>query len=301
MGVVADWYWSEISKGEGMNNLSVACVVVTYNRKATLEKCLSNLMNQTYKNNKIVVVNNGSNDGTIEMLQENKYASIHIINLKTNLGGAGGFHYGLKFAEENGFDWAWIMDDDAYALPEALESLMLYADANEDNILCSTLINSEANTKSSKTFLKEVNDTLFVGFAISSKTIKKIGLPIKDLFIYWDDVEYCNRAKKSGSKIFQVIGSEIVHADWSKRDLMVKNILGKRITYASMPGWRAYYVVRNRILIVNSYDNKFRIESLKHVAKTLIKSLLFQRDNVGFIIRAIVDGILNRKGKIVSP
>ena len=77
-----------------MNWLSTLAVVVTFNRLNDLKVCIDALRNQTYKQLDILVVNNGSTDGTKEWLAQQN--DVNVIN-QGNLGGAGGFYAGMEY------------------------------------------------------------------------------------------------------------------------------------------------------------------------------------------------------------
>lgn len=108
-----------------MNN-KVAAIVVTYNRKKLLKKNIRALLAQTYKNFlDILVIDNASTDFTKEAIQQyinNK--DIIYINTGKNLGGAGGFNFGMRKAAELNYEFMWIMDDDTIPTPTALEELI---------------------------------------------------------------------------------------------------------------------------------------------------------------------------------
>jgi GT2 family glycosyltransferase len=87
----------------------IAVVLVTYNRLYLLKECLTSLRKQTYKPDKIIIINNDSTDGTTDWLDEQ--TDLEVIH-QANLGGAGGFYTGIKLAYEQGFDFIWVMDDD---------------------------------------------------------------------------------------------------------------------------------------------------------------------------------------------
>ena len=84
----------------------VGTVIVTYNRLTLLKEVIEALRQQTYLNQQIIIVNNGSTDSTAEWLQKQK--DIVVIN-QENLGGAGGFFTGMKYVAEHNFDFCWIM------------------------------------------------------------------------------------------------------------------------------------------------------------------------------------------------
>ena len=97
----------------------VIAVVVTYNRQALLEQCIDALKKQTRKVDQILVINNGSTDKTETWLRSQ--TGIEFIT-QENIGGAGGFHTGIKTAFEKSFTWMWLMDDDGYPKEDALEN-----------------------------------------------------------------------------------------------------------------------------------------------------------------------------------
>ena len=73
-------------------------VIVTYNRKKLLKENIEALLNQTFKDHDILIVDNNSNDGTKEMVAEIQDKRIKYYNTGKNLGGAGGFAFGLRKA-----------------------------------------------------------------------------------------------------------------------------------------------------------------------------------------------------------
>ena len=101
----------------------VCAVVVTFNRKSLLRNCLSSLLMQSRKVDEIVVVNNASGDGTGEMLAQ-EFPVLRTLNLDRNVGGAGGFREGMRWAYEAGFDWMWVMDDDIEVDPGTLAVML---------------------------------------------------------------------------------------------------------------------------------------------------------------------------------
>ena len=105
----------------------IAAVVVTYNRKELLRECLQALLAQSMNQLDILLIDNASTDGTHEFVGDIIEANdtISYINTGSNLGGAGGFHYGLKEAYNRGYEYMWIMDDDTIATPDALKNLLV--------------------------------------------------------------------------------------------------------------------------------------------------------------------------------
>src|ERR671932_422316 len=100
---------------------TIAAVVVTYNRQGDLAACIDSLRRQTRKLDAIIVINNGSTDGTADWLVSQP--SLTVVT-QDNQGGAGGFATGIDTAYKAGYDWLWCMDDDCLATPNELEMLM---------------------------------------------------------------------------------------------------------------------------------------------------------------------------------
>ena len=95
----------------------IVAIIVTYNRKELLKESILSLFQQTYQNFSIYIIDNASTDGTYEyindMLDNDR---LYYFNTGKNLGGAGGFSFGIKEAVQNGFSYLWIMDDDTLPL-----------------------------------------------------------------------------------------------------------------------------------------------------------------------------------------
>ena len=98
-----------------------AAVVVTHNRIDLLKQCVAHLENQTCACD-ILIVDNASTDGTAQWLESKP--ELNYRNTGANLGGAGGFNLGMRWAVEKGYDFVWVMDDDCLPQSEALQKLL---------------------------------------------------------------------------------------------------------------------------------------------------------------------------------
>lgn len=194
-----------------------ADVIVTYNRKELLKENIAALLAQTYTAHDILIIDNASTDGTQEMLQTIRSPKVKYYNTGKNLGGAGGFSYGLKIAAESKYDYAWIMDDDSIPEQDALESLVSKAAGIDDmfSFLSSLVYWTDNNIfpmnfprcdykniqYTNYNYLKKyrllpITGGSFVGCFVNLQVVRKIGLPIAEFFIYGDDLEYTHRLKK---------------------------------------------------------------------------------------------------------
>lgn len=206
---------------------SVAAVVVTYNRLELLKEGIAALQKQTYAHLQIIVVNNGSTDGTADWLA----AQPDVLTLsQANVGGAGGFFTGMKYAAEHDFDLVWIMDDDVIPRPDALEELIRAYFAKPDiGFVCSQVIGLDdkpmnipevdprVTHEGSSAFydlasrgMVKVSKATFVSLLICGATLRKYGLPIKEYFIWGDDTEFTLRIS-SRLDSYLVTSSVVLH------------------------------------------------------------------------------------------
>ena len=100
--------------------MNVVAVVVTYNRLKLLKRNIA-CLRQNVPVSSIVVVNNGSTDGTAEWL---KTQDDLVVLEQENVGGAGGFYTGIEHAYRMGAEWVWCMDDDVFPRADCLEKLL---------------------------------------------------------------------------------------------------------------------------------------------------------------------------------
>ena len=99
---------------------NVTAIVVTYNRLPLLKQCLAALRAQTVQGFTVLLVDNASTDGTADYIKTLAMPGLVCRNPGENLGGAGGFAYGIRAAAELGCEAVWIMDDDTLPEPDAL-------------------------------------------------------------------------------------------------------------------------------------------------------------------------------------
>ena len=92
----------------------VLIIIVTWNKQEYLHRLLNSIQQISYPNYTVLIVDNGSTDNTAEIIKRFEFA-IHK-RMPENLGGAGGFNVGLRFAMEEDYSYVWLLDDDRQAL-----------------------------------------------------------------------------------------------------------------------------------------------------------------------------------------
>src|SRR5260370_41119663 len=110
---------------------SVAAVIVTFNRKGLLVRCLEAVRAQTRPCDRVFIIDNASTDGTPELLADSGLLDgmVDYVRLPVNTGSAGGFHEGMRGAYKSGHELLWLMDDHGCPAPGCLGTLMSRADS----------------------------------------------------------------------------------------------------------------------------------------------------------------------------
>lgn len=250
----------------------LCAVIVTYNRKELLRRALRALQTQTCVPDEILVVNNASTDGTAEMLAR-EYPEVGCLSLPENLGGAGGYYYGLQWAVDHGFDRVMVMDDDGYPSPDCLSRLLAYHSADlpvcaplvlsvdDPSRLAFTLFLEQGSALNTPSEARQVaqNGLIagriapFNGVVIARRVIEQIGLPLKQFFLWGDEYEYFLRMKRAGIQVATVIDAHFFHPP-DRMQIHWVNLLGRKFSvyYADHP-LKDYLIVRNQAYIVKKY------------------------------------------------
>ena len=209
--------------------------MVTYNRKALLLDCLRSLHAQTHPIERIVVIDNASTDGTPEALAESGLEVDHV-RVQRNGGGAEGFHYGVVHARRLDADWIWLMDDDCEAAPETLETLLAHprAGAADTAVVAPAVRDAGGDLlplnrgwirprwflgplvpMAAEDFARDevrVDHVSLVGPLVRMDVARRTDPPRRDMFIWWDDLEWALRLGRHGG-LWVLPGAEIVHKD----------------------------------------------------------------------------------------
>lgn len=262
-----------------------AAIVVTYNRKELLKENIEHLIAQSVRDSlDIIIIDNASTDGTKEYISsfiDNK--EIIYINTGENLGGAGGFHYGLKHAVEIGYNYAWIMDDDCMPRKTALEEFYRWDKKLngkygflsskvlwKDGSVCTMNVQKETKWKRLKSFDKvtSIQYASFVSLFIKVETIRKVGLPYKEFFIWADDWEYTRRISKR-AKCYYIPSSVVDHLSGSNVGADIITAPADRID-------RFKYMYRNDVVLYrqDGIEGKvyLLIRNLSHIVKIVMRS-----------------------------
>ena len=255
---------------------SVAIIVVTYNRLRLLQEEIDALRKQSYTDFQIIVVNNGSTDDTLPWLQQQKDL---IVITQENVGGAGGFFTGMKYAAEHDFEYCWIMDDDVICERNALEELVNgFKHIPNAGFVCSKVIGGNGCSMNvpildmregkhgysewyneSEYDLLRVKKATFVSVLFPIKIIKEVGLPLREYFIWGDDWEYTQRISSKYISYMSLRSVAVHMRILQQRIIFEKEKDAKRVK-------NYFYAFRN-----NGYNAiKFKEKSKVYVLSSLL-------------------------------
>ncbi len=288
------------------NRPEVCAVVVTYNRKGILKKCIDSILGQKNAECDLIIIDSASSDGTEEMIKS-KYNLKRIRYYKTdeNYGCAGGFNIGIRLAVELEYKYIWLMDDDVLPCNDALCEL-LDADNKlqgmwgglssvaywKDGKLCKANIQK----KGVFTFLKHtdyknslvrVKMISWASMLIKADTVKKVGLPIKDYFIYGDDYEFSLRTGKD-NPLYVVTNSKVLHEMEDNRKANFVKATDDRAD-------RFKYLYRNDIHLYRQLGAKglvyLFLKDVLTVCYILVAEKKRKREKIGVVIRGVHEGV----------
>jgi len=214
-----------------MESPSIYAVVITFNRRRLLQENLCALQNQTYPLTGIVVIDNGSTDGTPELFSPCP-SNIIYIRHQENDRPALCFCEGIRSAFSRGADWMWIMDDDVIPDRNSLKTLVESTPFSFPQTGC--LSPSEYNSAGSRvsrfhkqSALTSINCREYsekeelqgyvkilvfcwTGCLLNRKVIEAIGLPRNEVMVWHQDADYSWQVSRH-FEIFGIPASKIFH------------------------------------------------------------------------------------------
>ncbi|MFA7208674.1 MAG: glycosyltransferase family 2 protein [Parcubacteria group bacterium] len=210
------------------NYPKVFIVILNYNAKATVQKCLTSVFKLNYPNFEVVFVDNNSSDGSLELAKTN-FSKADFIKNAENLGCAAGNNIGIRFSLERMAEYVLLLDSATEVDRDFLIRLIEVADRNAKIGLLSPIVfegdaaevcfsGGKINWfKMSLEYAKKIQTEDFYesefltnrGMLVKAEVFKKIGLFDEDFFLCWGDVDLSFRAGKAGFKNVMVSASWI--------------------------------------------------------------------------------------------
>lgn len=215
---------------------TVAIILVNWNSFDVTNDCIISLKEIQYAAHTIVMVDNGSTDGSGKQLKQ-LHPEIVLIESATNQGFTGGNNLGFEYSIQQGFDYSLLLNNDTFVEPDFLNHLVNYMEAhpkvgivqprihfNHDRSLLwnggsyyskwlGFLYTKGFNRKPSAKYLqfKEVDWITGCAFLTKNNILRKTGLLAPNMFIYSEDVDLSFRIKALGYQLIYHPHSVIYH------------------------------------------------------------------------------------------
>ena len=296
--------------------MTPAIIILNWNNFDDTNECLSSLYKADLCEGFIVLVDNGSQDGSYEKLRQkwSYWKAIHWIKNKENLGFAGGNNVGIQYALAKGAEYIMLLNNDTVVDPDFLKPLIkymatndnvgivgpkifLYSDPNRFQAVGCQLsmatgrfgpIGGGQRDNGQYNVARDCAYLSGAALMISRKCIERTGLLEEDYFAYCEEVDLCLRARVAGFKIVYIPNSKIWHKVSSST---------KRLKKGS--SLQLYFTFRNKIIFYRKHAKLWHwITFLPlHFYRALRIIVNSEISDCKAVIKGIVDGMLGRGGK----
>jgi GT2 family glycosyltransferase len=278
-----------------MTDPKVFVLILTYNNKYLLEDSISSYLNNNYSNFQVVVIDNGSVDGTKEFVEE-KFPEAAIIRLEKNQGYSGGFNFGLDYAfNQKNADYALVTNNDVKADTQVITELVKVAAKDKKNGFCTGKVfyfdqpnilqtvgkrshpirwnggnmgtGEEDTGQYDKESERDFSDDIYT--LVRRELYQEVGGYDTTFFLQCEEYDWQARAKALGYKIMYTPHAKIWHKE--------------SVTIGKTSPLKEYYNARNPMLVILKHKSPgffrkyfwlhFRKDIIKFSAKVVLKNL----------------------------
>lgn len=254
----------------------ILAIIVNWNKKPFLDALLTQIDGLDLKPDEIVVVDNASTDGSLEMLRTG-HPNVKVLAHEKNLGGSGGFNAGMRWGlERGGFDYFWLLDNDVVAHRGVLSGMLQVAEEDSKVGMVGSriavlgnpedtqeigaiiewpscrLIKNAAHVKidpKDSAAGAKVYDADYVAscsLLARVKAIEEVGIWDEGYFIFFDDIEWGIRFGRAGWKVKAAAASLVEHESFHNRRFVQPLELGTQSLRNGLHFFRCYTPWRHR-------------------------------------------------------
>jgi GT2 family glycosyltransferase len=238
-------------------------VILNTNRREDTLACLAAVTASDYSNQKTMVLDNASTDGSIEAISA-RFPQVQIVPLKENLGYAGNNNVGIELALKQGADWVFVLNEDITLASDCLSELIKVAESDpcigiagplvyhfdEPGVIQSAGGNLDRFWRTIHAGQNAVDKNQFpaprmvdwisgCAILVRREVIEQVGMLDARFFYYWEETEWCLRARRGGWQIWHAPQAKI----WHK---------GVQINYSPSPNI-TYYAARNKLIAMEKH------------------------------------------------
>jgi len=287
-------------------------IILNWNAYERTIDCLTSLQEQTYPHARIIVVDNGSQDGSISYIQA-RFPNIELIALPRNVGFAGGVNRALRKVSTPEDGYIVLLNNDTLVGKDFLEQVAAQMQSRPDIGIASpkVLYNQQdrmlwgiggrmlsfwlivfgmAEKDTAQYDTAELDFVFGCAMIIRREILAHIGLLDEHFFFYYEDIDLCLRAKQAGYSIALFPTILVWHdGSWSTR---------------ATPALREFYHIRSRMIFFHKhlcgvYRWLFFLREIPYIA-SMVRRYTMRRDltTVGAYLKGLLQGIAH--GRILQ-
>jgi len=205
---------------------AVCVIIITWNGREDTLACLETVYKQNYGSLDVIVVDNGSSDATCEEVSQH-FPEVQLVRLLENVGAVRGYNVGFRKALEADYPYLFLLNNDTLLAPDCIAELVIEAEsapdiglvmpkiyyagepqriwsvgtrANPLNLEIVQLGQNEIDEGQWKNSL-DIDDAPFCAVLMKRRMMDEVGLPDEIFYFYYEDMDYCLRARRHGYRL----------------------------------------------------------------------------------------------------
>lgn len=292
----------------------VVSVVLNWNNYEDTKNCLNSLQEQSHKTHEILVVDNGSTDGSDDQI-ESEFPNVTVLRTGENLGFGEGMNHGIEWGINQGADYLWILNNDTLFPDDVLDNLVEVMETCENIGVLSPRIHKYPETETvwfergiiesdrlQPAHVSEMptevrinedlveNDYIPLCCAlVKSTVIDEVSMLSDEYFLYYEDVDFGIKVRRAGFKLVTHEASKVLH----RKTASTGGNLGAAISY---------YKARNRFLFTRNHGSLIDRTFLFSYVQWFIMEFGHRLINgklrgAKAFVEGILDGVRGRTGR----
>ncbi len=261
-----------------MNNVAVSIIILNYNGGADVLECLESVSHIDYPAYDVIVVDNGSTDDSLQNIRK-RYPQIRIIENGRNLGFAEGNNVGIRASSS---PYILLLNDDTTVGKNILKDLVeatqadpkagiagpailyhetpdrIWSAGSRIGLLGYASHMGKGRKMESCSFPQPVDYICGCAILIKREVVDKVGLLDGEYFTYFEDADYCFRARKAGYRCLYVPSPTVWHksgAEWITNPVQAYYYMRNAVIFAkkNLGGLRKTIFISSQVLIMFPY------------------------------------------------